>query len=128
MSGGGEYYLTVYLKFNVDEHDEEEAAAIMLPRARVVDEKARAELRPWVCGLSRIGSSFSTGRLDSSAAGQPARAPQSRITSSARSVGKSKSSHITVCLLNENDEQIAIACVGMADVDIPIILGISGEL
>ena len=68
MSGGGEYYLTVYLKFNVDEHDEEEAAAIMLPRARVVDEKARAELRPWVCGLSRIGSSFSTGRLDTSAA------------------------------------------------------------
>ena len=57
MSGGGEYYLTVYLKFNVDEHelnnDEEEAAAIMLPRARVADE---------------IGSSFSTGRLDSSAA------------------------------------------------------------
>ena len=70
--GGGEYYLTIYLKFNVDEHelknDEEEAAAIMLPRARVADEKARAELRPWVCCMSRMGSSLSTGSLDSSAA------------------------------------------------------------
>ena len=55
ISGGGEYYLTIYLKFNVDEHelnnDEVEAAAIMLPRARVADEKAsitaRVELRPW---------------------------------------------------------------------------------
>ena len=46
-----------------------EAAAIMLPRARLVDEKARVELQPWVCGVSaRVGSSFSTGRLDSSAA------------------------------------------------------------
>ena len=73
ISGGGEYYLTIYLKFNVDEHelnnDEVEAAAIMLPRARVVDEKARVELQPRVCCMSaRIGSSFSTGRLDSSAA------------------------------------------------------------
>ena len=73
ISGGGEYYLTVYLKFNVDEHelnnDEEEAAAIMLPRARVVDEKARVELQLWVCCVSaRMGSSFSTGSLDSSAA------------------------------------------------------------
>ena len=68
MSGGGEYYLTVYLKFNIDEHDEEEAAVIMLPWARVVDEKARVELQPWVCCVSMMGSSFSTGRLDSTAA------------------------------------------------------------
>ena len=40
-----------------------------------------------------------------------ARPPQSRITSSARSVGKSENSHNTDWL-NENDEQIAIACVG----------------
>ena len=52
-------------------------------------------------------------------------APQSLVTSSVGSVGKSKN---TVCLLIENDEQIAIACVGMADVNIPIILGISGEV
>ena len=69
----GSTILTVYLEFNVDEHElnnnEEEAAAIMLPRARVVDEKARVELQPWVCCVSaRIGSSFSTGSLDSSAA------------------------------------------------------------
>ena len=69
----GSTILTVYLEFNVDEHelnnDEEEAAAIMLPRARLVDEKARAELQLWVCCVSaRIGSSFSTGSLDSSAA------------------------------------------------------------
>ena len=124
--------VTVYLKFNVDEHelnnDEEEAAAIMLPRARVADEKAsitaRVELRPWVCCVSaRMGSSFSSGRLGCSAAGQPA--PQSRVTSSVGSVGKSKN---TVCLLIENDEQIAIACVGMADVNNPIILGISREV
>ena len=56
-----------------------------------------------------------------------ARPPQSRITSSARSVGKSKDSHNTDWL-NENDEQIAIACLGMADVDIPIILGILKEV
>ena len=103
----------------------------MLPRARVADKKAsitaRVELRPWVCCVSaRMGSSFSFGRLDSSAAGHPAL--QSRITSSVGSVGKSKNSHDTVCLLIENDEQIAIACVGMADVDIPIILGISEEV
>ena len=54
-----------------------------------------------------------------------ARSPQSRVTSSVGSVGKSKN---TVCLLIENDEQIAIACVGMADVNNPIILGISGEV
>ena len=65
--------LTVYLEFNVDEHElnnnEEAAAAIMLPRARVADEKARVELQLWVCCVSaRIGSSFSTGSLDSSAA------------------------------------------------------------
>ena len=69
----GSTILTVYLEFNVDEHklnnNEEEAAAIMLPRARVVDEKARVELQLWVCCVSaRIGSSFSTGSLDSSAA------------------------------------------------------------
>ena len=70
----GSTILTVYLEFNVDEHElnnnEEEAAAIMLPRARarVADEKARAELRPWVCCMSRMGSSLSTGSLDSSAA------------------------------------------------------------
>ena len=69
----GSTILTVYLEFNVDEHElnnnEEEAAAIMLPRARLVDEKARVELQPWVCWMSaRIGSSFSTGRFDSSAA------------------------------------------------------------
>ena len=41
----------------------------MLPRARVVDEKARVELRPLVCCvLARMGSSLSTSRLDSSAA------------------------------------------------------------
>ena len=41
----------------------------MLPRARVADEKARAELRPWVCCVpARMGSSLSTGSLDSSAA------------------------------------------------------------
>ena len=45
----------------------------MLARARVADEKAsitaRVELRPWVCCVSaRMGSSFSTGRFDSSAA------------------------------------------------------------
>ena len=100
----------------------------MLARARVSDEKAsitaRVELRPWVCCVSaRMGSSFSSGRLGSSAAGQPA--PQSRVTSSVGSVRKSKN---TVCLLIENDEQIAIACVGMADVNIPIIWGISGEV
>ena len=100
----------------------------MLPRARVADEKAsitaRLELRPWVCCMSaRMGSSFSSGRLGSSAAGQPA--PQSRVTSSVGSVRKSKN---TVCLLIENDEQMAIACVGMADVNIQITLGISGEV
>ena len=89
----------------------------MLARARVADEKAsitaRLELRPWVCCMSaRMGSSFSTGRLGSSAAGQPA--PQSRVTSSVGSVRKSKNSHDTVCFLIENDEQMAIACVGMA--------------
>ena len=103
----------------------------MLPRARVADEKAsitaRAELRPWVCCmLARMGSSFSSGRLGSSAAGQPA--PQSRVTSLVGSVGKSNNSHNTVCLLIENDEQMAIACVGMADVNIQITLGISGEV
>ena len=39
--------------------------------ARVADEKARVKLRPWVCcdcWVSRMGSSFSTGSLDSSAA------------------------------------------------------------
>ena len=97
--------------------------------AKVVGEKARVKLRPWVCcdcWVSRMGSSFSTGRLDKSAAGQPA--PQSRVTSSFGSVGKSKNSHDTVCLLIENDEQMAIACVGMADVNIQITLGISGEV
>ena len=69
----GSTILTVYLEFNVDEHElnnnEEEAAAIMLPRARLVDEKARVELRPWVCCVpARMGSSFSTGRFDSSLA------------------------------------------------------------
>ena len=69
----GSTILTVYLEFNVDEHElnnnEEEAAAIMLPRARVVDEKARVELQPWVCCVpARMGSSFSPGSLDSSAA------------------------------------------------------------
>ena len=103
----------------------------MLARARVSHEKAsitaRAELRPWDCCVSaRMGSSFSFGRLDSSAAGHPAL--QSRITSSVGSVGKSKNSHDTVCLLIENDEQIAITCVGMADVNIQITLGISGEV
>ena len=103
----------------------------MLARARVADEKAsitaRAELQPWVCCMSaRMGSSFSSGRLGGSAAGQPA--PQSRITSSVGSAGKSKSSHDTVCLLIENDEQMAIACAGMADVNIQITLGISGEV
>ena len=68
-------------------------------------------------------ASCSSGRLGSSAAGQPA--PQSRVTSSVGSVGKSKN---TVCLLIENDEQMAIACVGMADVNIQITLGISGEV
>ena len=87
-------------------------SSIMLARARVADEKAsitaRVELRPWICCmLARMGSSFSSGRLGSSAAGQPA--PQSRVTSSVGSVGKSKN---TVCFLIENDEQIAIACVG----------------
>ena len=103
----------------------------MLARARVSDEKAsitvRAELQPWVCRMSaRMGSSFSTGRLGSSAAGQPA--PQSRVTSSVGSVGKAKNSHDTVCFLIENDEQMAIACVGMAVVNIQITLGISGEV
>ena len=68
----GSTILTVYLEFNVDEHElnnnEEEAAAIMLPRARLVDEKARVELQPWVCCMSRMGSSLSTSSLDSSAA------------------------------------------------------------
>ena len=97
----------------------------MLSRARVADEKAsitaRVELRPLVCCVSaRMGSSFSSGRLGSSAAGQPA--PQSRVTSSVGSVGKAKNSHDTVCFLIENDEQMAIACVGMAVVNIPITL------
>ena len=48
--------------------------------------------------------------------------------SSPRSVGKTENSHDTVCLLIENDEQMAIACVGMADVNIQITLGISGEV
>ena len=80
-------------------------------------------------GLLRVGQGglhFSTGRLGSSAAGQPA--PQSRVTSLVGSVGKSNNSHNTVCLLIENDEQMAIACVGMADVNIQITLGISGEV
>ena len=69
----GSTILTVYLEFNVDEHElnnnEEEAAAIMLPRARLVDERARVELQPWVCCVpARMGSSLSTGSLDSSAA------------------------------------------------------------
>ena len=69
----GSTILTVYLEFNVDEHrlnnNEEEAAAIMLPRARLVDEKARVQLQPWVCCVpARMGSSFSTGRFDSSVA------------------------------------------------------------
>ena len=42
-------------------------------------------------------------------------APQSSNTSSARSVGKSENSHSIVCLLNENYEQIAIACVGISE-------------
>ena len=97
----------------------------MLPRARVADEKAsitaRLELRPWdCCVLARMGSSFSSGTLDSSVAGQPAL--QSRVTSSVGSVGKSKSSHDTVCLLIENYDQIAISCVGMADVNILVWL------
>ena len=69
--------------------------AIMLQRVRVADEKAsitaRVELRPWpwvCCMLARMGSSFSSGTLGSSAAGQPA--PQSRVTSSVGSVGNSK--------------------------------------
>ena len=52
--------------------------AIMLQRVRVADEKAsitaRVELRPWpwvCCMLARMGSSFSSGRLGSSVAGQP---------------------------------------------------------
>ena len=70
----------------------------------MVDEKARVELRPWVCCvLARMGSSFSSGGLCSSAAGQ------SRIMSSVESVRKSKKSHDTVFLLIENDEQMAIA-------------------
>ena len=105
--------------------------AIMLQRVRVADEKAsitaRVELRPWVCCVSaRMGSSFSSGTLGSSTAGQPA--PQSRVTSSVGSVGKSKNRHDTVCFLIENDEQMSIACVGMAVVNIPITLGISGEV
>ena len=42
---------------------------------------------------------------------------QSRITSSAQSVGKSENSHNTVCLLTENYdyEQIAFACVGISE-------------
>ena len=79
----------------------------MLPRARVVDEKARVELRPWVCCvLARMGSSFFSGRLDRRAAGQPAL--QSRITSSVGSVDKSINSHDTVCVLSENDEQLHV--------------------
>ena len=42
-------------------------------------------------------------------------APQSRIMSSAQSVGKSENSHDTVCLLTENYEQIAFACVGISE-------------
>ena len=100
----------------------------MLSRARVADEKAsitaRAELRPWVCCvLARVGS---TSPPADSAAAQPA--PQSRVTSLVGSVGKSNNSHNTVCLLIENDEQMAIACAGMADVNIQITLGISGEV
>ena len=38
--------------------------------ARVADEKERVELRPQVCGVSRMGSSFSTG--------SPPRSPASR--------------------------------------------------
>ena len=50
----------------------------MLPRARVADEKARVELQPWVCCVSaRMGSSFSTGRFDNSAAGQSVHSPAS---------------------------------------------------
>ena len=36
---------------------------------------------------------------------------QSRVSYSGGSVDKSKDSHDTVCLLTENDDQIAIACV-----------------
>ena len=39
--------------------------------ARVADEKERVELRPWVCRLSRMGSSFSTGSPPRSPASRP---------------------------------------------------------
>ena len=87
--------------------------------ARVADEKERVELRPWVCGVSRMGSSFSTG--------SPPRSPASRPRSDQS--GNLKVVTIQfVNLLIENDEQMAIACVGMADVNIQITLGISGEV
>ena len=86
----------------------------------------RMRRRGWSCGR---GSAACPGWAPASlpAVSTAARPPQSRITSSAQSVGKSKDSHNTDWL-NENDEQIAIACLGMADVDIPIILGISKEV
>ena len=96
----------------------------MLSRARVADENAsitvRVELRPWpwvCCMLARMGSSFSSGSPPRS----PASCPRSDQSGNLKS-------HNTDCLLIENDEQMAIACVGMADVNIQITLGISGEV
>ena len=59
--------------------------------------------------------------------GSPPRSPTSRPRLD-QSKNIKINSHNTVCLLIENDEQIAIACVGMADVNIQITLGISGEV
>ena len=92
----------------------------------------RMRRRGWSCGRGSAATAGCPGwapaspPADSTRARQPT--PQSRITSSARSVWKYKNSHNIVCLLNENYEQIAIACVGSADVDIQIILEISEEV
>ena len=72
----GSTILTVYLEFNVDEHElnnnEEEAAAIiMLPRARLVDEKARVELRAGQDGLQLLHRQIRQQRGPRSPASRP---------------------------------------------------------
>ena len=90
-----------------------------------------ASRRGWSCGRGstacRPGWAPASPLADSAAAqpGSPPRSPASRPRSDQS--GNLKS-HNTDCLLIENDEQMAIACVGMADVNIQITLGISGEV
>ena len=85
-----------------------------------------ASRRGWSCGrgsaVCRPGWAPASPPAHSAAARPGSPCPQSRVTSSVGSVGKSKNSHDTVCLLIENYDQIAISCVGMADVNILVWL------